>query len=328
MLTIFSLWANSKCIVCHRGESHYLGKGEVLKRWQSTENSLDRTGHALIPAFEFKAFTRNFSAWSGGKKSFYSTMHSRPISTIAAVMREELHGYETLADELEKGNLEVLNVLKNPFHEMLLTSSEKKSYMTTIESGVQKVLLVFGGTQERMEGRFELEPLVRNEQYIEGRVRLNRWKPEEVASEGNFTLNRLGEVVALQWSPGSDDPLLQNCAWILQRPRDLSASPIEMERPIALETGRVIKQREMKTRLILDRLDFSRDQNGVFLDVSYQLEGAEERGQISILGGKGTARVNLRGILQSAHGRLELAVQAFGIRLKANMDQWIELEKD
>ena len=67
-------------------------------------------------------------------------------------MRSELNAYDHLADKLRKGDSSVLEVLKNPFHSLQLPLSQKQSYRTTIESRIQKVLLVFGGKRERLEG--------------------------------------------------------------------------------------------------------------------------------------------------------------------------------
>ena len=63
------------------------------------------------------------------------------------------------------------------------------------------------------------------------------------------------------------------------------------------------------------------------MDVSYSLESAGNEQQVRLLGGKGIARVDLTGVLQSAHARLDLSVRAFGVSLKAKMEQWIELIK-
>ena len=69
-------------------------------------------------------------------------------------MRTELNGYDHLANKLQNGDPSVLEVLTNPFHNLQLPLSQKQSYRTTIESRIQKVLLVFGGKRERLEGVF------------------------------------------------------------------------------------------------------------------------------------------------------------------------------
>ena len=159
LFSIIWLSAANQCIVCHRAESHYLGKGDVLKRWQSVALATERTGHAWIPANEFRRFSRKFSAWDKPKESFYSTLKTKTLSEVAEVIRSDLEGYDNLAKRLENGDRSVLDILHNPFHNLQLPISQKQSYRTTIESRIQKVLLVFGGTRERMEGVFELIPL-------------------------------------------------------------------------------------------------------------------------------------------------------------------------
>ena len=150
LFSFISLSAQNQCIVCHKAESHYLGKGHVLKRWQSASSAVDRTGHAWIPVDEFKRFGRKFSAWEKQKESFYSSLGSKTVTEIVQLMRSELNAYDDLAEKLEKGDSSVLEVLKNPFHSLQLPISQKQSYRTTIESRIQKVLLVFGGKRERL----------------------------------------------------------------------------------------------------------------------------------------------------------------------------------
>ena len=327
LFSIVSLSAQNQCIVCHKAESHYLGKGHVLKRWQSAASAVDRTGHAWIPVDEFKRFGRKFSAWEKQKESFYSTLGSKTVTEIVQVMRSELNAYDHLADKLEKGDSSVLEVLKNPFHSLQLPLSQKQSYRTTIESRIQKVLLVFGGKRERLEGVFEMTPMKFEDGIWSGHVTLDRWGAKKVQSSGEFSINKLGELIKLERALNSKDPLLQNCAWIFQRPNDLNMSPLRLERPIALETGRVLKQREMQARLTFETFELIRESNKIYMDISYSLSSAGTGQQVRLIGGKGTARVDLSGILQTAHAELDLSVRAFGVSMKARMEQWIELFK-
>ena len=82
---------------------------------------------------------------------------------------------------------------------------------------------------------------------------------KKVQSSGQFSINKLGELIKLERALDSKDPLLQNCAWIFQRPSSLNMKPLMLERPIALETGRVLKQREMQARLILENFELVRE---------------------------------------------------------------------
>ena len=156
---------------------------------------------------------------------------------------------------------------------------------------------------------------------------LARWGSKNIVSSGDFSINTLGELKKLVREKDSTDPLLQNCAWIFQRPKDLNTQPVSFERPIALETGRVLKQREMQARVILDEFKVIRDFSGIYMDVRYSLESAANDKQVRLLGGAGVARLDLSGILLSASASLDLSVRAFGIALKARMEQWIELTK-
>ena len=79
-----------------------------------------------------------------------------------------------------------------------------------------------------------------------------------------------------------------------------------MERPIALETGRVLKQREMQARLIFETFVLVREAESIYMDVSYRLESAGNEQQVRLLGGKGIARVGITGVLQSAYAGLDL----------------------
>tara|TARA_Y100000589_G_scaffold286482_1_gene286617 strand:- start:3058 stop:4062 length:1005 start_codon:yes stop_codon:yes gene_type:complete len=327
LFSIIALSAENQCIVCHKAESHYRGKGDVLKRWQSVKLATERTGHAWIPASEFKRFSRKFSAWDKPRESFYSALKTKALSEVAKVIRYDLEGYDNLARRLENDDRNVLEILQNPFHTLQLKTSQKKSYRTTIESRIRKVLLVFGGTRERLEGIFELMPLDYNNEAWRGEISLDRWGAKKVFSSGSFRINNLGELKNLSPHKGTADPLLQNCAWIFQRPKDLNIQPVSFERPIALETGRVLKQREMQARVILDDFSVTRDLSGVYMNVSYSLESAANDKQVRLLGGQGIAKLNLSGVLLSAHARLDLSVRAFGISLKANMEQWIDLVK-
>jgi len=315
LFSFISLSAQNQCIVCHKAESHYLGKGHVLKRWQSASSAVDRTGHAWIPVDEFKRFGRKFSAWEKQKESFYSSLGSKTVTEIVQLMRSELNAYEDLAEKLEKGDSSVLEVLKNPFHSLQLPISQKQSYRTTIESRIQKVLLVFGGKREHLEGVFEMTPMKFEDGMWSGQVTLDRWGTKKVQSSGEFSINKLGELIKLERALDSKDPLLQNCAWIFQRPNDLNLRPLMLERPIALETGRVLKQREMQARLTFDTFALVRESNKIYMDLSYSLASAGSGQQVRLLGGKGTARVDLGGVLQSAHAGLDLTVRAFGISL-------------
>ena len=90
-------------------------------------------------------------------------------------MRTELNGYDHLADKLQNGDTSVLEVLTNPFHNLQLPLSQKQSYRTTIDSRIQKVLLVFGGKRERLEGIFEMRPIKFENEMWSGQVTLDRW---------------------------------------------------------------------------------------------------------------------------------------------------------
>ena len=100
-------------------------------------------------------------------------------------------------------------MLKNPFHSLQLPLSQKQSYRTTIESRIQKVLLVFGGKRERLEGVFEMTPLKFEDGMWSGHVTLDRWGAKKVQSSGEFSINKLGELIKLERALNSKDPLLQ-----------------------------------------------------------------------------------------------------------------------
>lgn len=323
-LSILSLSADNQCTACHVHDSHYLGKGNVLKRWQSVARASERTGHAWIPAKEFKRYSRKFSAWEVPRKSFYDTIDSKSLNEVAATIRAELRGYEHVSQRLEQGDSRVLEILRNPFHTLQLPVSEKQSYRTTIESGIQKVLLIFGGTREKMEGVFELRPHEYKKTGWEGYVTLDRWSPKKVFSSGNFSINKSGELKWLVYESEVIDPLLQNCAWIFQRPMDLNSAELSLERPIALETGRIIDQKAVIAKLILTNYVAQFKNDKVVLDVAYTFEKKDEGDQIRVSGGQGVAQINLLGILESAHAELSLSIKAFGVTLDAWMEQTID----
>ena len=319
---------SSQCIVCHKSESHYRGKGEVLKRWQSAVRSTEITGHAWIPKTEFKEFSRKFSAWLEPRESFYSSLNSKSLSQVATIIKEEIRGYDEIVDRLKNNDVKALEVLKNPFHQLDLEMSQDYTYSTTIESRIQKVLLVFGGTRERMQGVFNLNFNSFSDGIWSGKVSLDRWGEKSFNTAANLIINSYGELNSINEGIELEDPLLHNCAWIFQRPRDLNQSVISLKRPIALETGRVINQKILLASLLLENYSVVVDNDAIFLDVKYSFDRNMLDSQIRVMGGKGTARINLAGILTSAHAELELSVRAFGVTLKAWMEQWIDLNSD
>ena len=319
---------SSQCIVCHKAESHYRGKGEVLKRWQSAVRSTEITGHAWIPKTEFKEFSRKFSAWLEPRESFYSSLNSKSLSQVARIIKEEIHGYDEIVDRLENNDVKALEILRNPFHQLELATSQNYTYSTTIESRIQKVLLVFGGTRERMQGVFNLNFNSVSDGIWSGKVSLDRWGKKSFNTVANMTINSYGELNSINQDRELEDPLLQNCAWIFQRPRDLNQSVISLKRPIALETGRVIKQRGLVASLVFDKISVSLENDAIFLNVVYSFDRNTTDSQIRVTGGQGTAKVNLAGVLTNAHAELELSVRAFGVSLKAWMEQWIDLNAD
>ena len=336
-------WAEESCLQCHINNSHVLGKGEILKDYSSVRSAVLRTGHFWIPREEFRSARMNFDAWKEtGQSSFYESAKqtlkqqsaqefTEAVQVLNARLKREVKGFDRVSKALESENAviqkQALKALLNPFYEIIPTESQNYSFATTIKSSVQKVLLVFGGTTETMEGHFELQVQSLDQNKIQGKVGLNRWNPKKLKTSGNFEVNWHGELGKLDRKEELFDPLLQNCAWILQRPSSFSSEPVIMIRPIALETGRVIKQEEMLAKVIVDPekdLKLSVLDGEPYLRVGFEVVRAEDGGQIQIRGGEGNAKINLAGGLERAHAVLALGVRAFGMTLRATMEQWIQ----
>jgi len=336
-------WAEESCLQCHFNNSHVLGKGAVLKDFSSVRSAVLRTGHFWIPREEFRAARMNFDAWKETEESsFYEAVKEtlkqenaqefkQSVQALNSRLKRQVKGFNRVSRALESENVVIqkqgLKALLNPFYEIIPTQSQNYSFATTIKSSVQKVLLVFGGTTETMEGHFELQVQGLDQNKIQGTVGLNRWNPKKLKTSGSFEVNWYGELGKLDRKEDLFDPLLQNCAWILQRPNGFSNEPVTMIRPIALETGRVIKQEEMLAKVIVDPekdLKISFLDGEPYLRVGFEVVKAEDGGQIQIRGGEGNAKVNLSGGLERAHAVLALGVRAFGMTLRATMEQWIQ----
>ena len=96
-----------------------------------------------------------------------------------------------------------------------------------------------------------------------------------------------------------------------------------MTRPIGLETGKVLKQPEMEAQININDVRVERHSDQIELKVFYDFEPARSRGQLRIVGGNGTASVDLRGILLRADAELAISLRVFGVDLKGWLSQQI-----
>lgn len=327
--TISSVLANAKnqCLVCHVNDSHYLGKGEILSRWASTNRSLERTGHFWFKPSDFRKLSKKFLAWSQPKKSFYLSLMEAEDSeqkkaSLERILKSELSGYSSIGSQLKTDFKSARQILENPFHSLQF-ESKNLSYTTTITTRLQRILMVFGGSSEVRTAKFNLRINNSDSDTTKGLVQLTHLSPSTNTSEGLFEIDHWGNLIKLQRIGEKQDPFLRNCAWLFQRPQLIEALPLKMTRPIGLETGKVLKQPEMEAQININDVRVERHSDQIELKVFYDFEPARSRGQLRIVGGNGTASVDLRGILLRADAELAISLRVFGVDLKGWLSQQI-----
>lgn len=317
----------NQCAVCHINDSHFVGKGEILSRWASTAKSLERTGHYWFKPEEFKKLSKKFMAWSQPQKSFYQSLKNAENSEfekekLSTQLEAEIVGFSTIGDLLQTDFSSAQKILEYPFHALQL-KSKNLSYVTTVTTRLQKILMVFGGSSEVRNAKFNFLIDSSSNETFKGAVELQHLTPIEKTSAGLFEIDQMGNLLKLQREGQIEDPLLQNCAWLFQRPELATTLPLNMKRPIALETGKVLRQNEMIAQINIRDVQAQLHEGDIQLKVFYDFEPVHSGGQIKIIGGNGTASVDLMGILKDADAELAISLRVFGVDLKGWLTQQI-----